>query len=126
MVHICDGEDIELGIGLQSCERTVTLIFADSCGQPIKGFRFLIDDEEQHTDSGVYNITPAHEGVINLSSRQWNLSPSEIHVGPAMAQAIVVQAAQRTVSLPAKPIEEEGFIIEFAELDPEQRAFVRS
>jgi hypothetical protein len=124
--QICDDEDIEMTFCFRPCEKMMTLIFTDSCGQPLRDTFFFVGCEEKRTDrDGRHAISAPDAGIVHISSPHWNFVPSQIPVGSAMAQASVVVASKRTAPSLSTPAAEEGFIIEFAELDPEKKAFVR-
>jgi hypothetical protein len=117
-----------LPICVEPCERVVALFFVNSCGQPaVPADVFRDNDVHAMTinEAGVCSFNAAKVGRVRLSSRNYELRPTEIEVDERMAQAHVIEALPRTLAL-AGAANFEEIVLEFAEeIRQGERAFFR-
>jgi hypothetical protein len=109
--------DQEIPILFEPCERVVVLFFVDPCGQPASPQDVHLEGTGQllsRNESGGYALTGPEVGRVRFLSRDYDLSPNEIHIDERMAQAHMIQIAPRETKGNALAVSEpEDFVFEF-------------
>lgn len=92
-------QDVQYPIWFEPCERTVTLMFVDACGQPVSGVELEVKDEGllgPSNEQGILPFTPSRTGTFHISSRKLHVKPDVLHVNESRAQAHVFEVVARS------------------------------
>jgi len=121
-------QDVQHCIWFEPCHKTVTLMFADTCGNPVSGVELEVKGEGlvgPSNDQGMLSFTPSRIGSFHISSQSVHLKPDVLHVDERMAQAHVIEVLPKTHLL-AGPARRDEIILDLIEiLEEEQIAIVK-